>query len=160
MASLDVTVEPNSQTILGVARIQAPLEKVFHAYTDADLFKKWFVRGHDSRLHSYEAKNGGSWHIDELMPDGTSYSFCGSFHEVAVNERIIWTFEFLGIPERGHVSLERMDFIPIDELTTEIRTTSTFFSVADRDAMASSDMEAGWLQSLQALEKLINKEGL
>ena len=61
------------------------------------------------------ARSGGSWHLTEKSAEG-EYSFCGSYHEVAKNERI-WTFEFLGMPERGHVALERMDLVRIDDNT-------------------------------------------
>ena len=41
MATLEVTVPADSQNIFGVVRIQAPLDKVFRAYTDETLFAKW-----------------------------------------------------------------------------------------------------------------------
>ena len=156
MAKLTVTVPEKSQNIEGVIVINAPLEKVFNAYTQVDLFKKWFGRGNNLTVHAFEAKSGGSWHVAEQANDGT-YEFCGSFHEVAKNERIVWTFEFLGMPERGHVAIERADFKKIDDNTTELRTLSTYQTVADRDGMVQSGMEGGWRQSIEALEKLLNQ---
>jgi uncharacterized protein YndB with AHSA1/START domain len=156
VAKLTVTIPEQSQNIQGVAVIKAPLEKVFEAHTTADLFKRWFARGNDATVHQFDARTGGSWHLTERSTQG-EYSFCGSYHEVAKNERIIWTFEFLGMPERGHVALERMDFVRIDDRTTEIRTLSTYQSVADRDGMVQSGMEAGWRESLEAMEKLFEK---
>ena len=38
-----------------------------------------------------------------------------------------------------------------------IRTLSTYQTVADRDGMVQSGMEAGWRQGLEAMEKLLNK---
>ena len=124
MAKLTITVPEQSQNIQGVAVIKAPLEKVFEAHTNADLFKQWFARGNDATIHKFHARSGGAWHLTERSAEG-EYSFCGSYHEVAKNERIIWTFEFLGLPERGHVAIERMDLVRIDDKTTEIRTLST-----------------------------------
>ena len=124
MATLTLTVPEQSQNIQGVAVIKAPLEKVFEAHTNADLFKQWFARGNDATIHKFDARSGGAWHLTEKSAEG-EYSFCGSCHEVAKNERIIWTFEFLGLPERGHVAIERMDLVRIDDNTTEIRTLST-----------------------------------
>ncbi len=87
------------------------------------------MRGNEVLVKYYDGKTGGSWHIAEKDPEGNEYDFCGSYHEVATNERIIWTFEFLGMPERGHVSIERMDFVKVDDSTTEIHYHSTFMSL-------------------------------
>jgi uncharacterized protein YndB with AHSA1/START domain len=157
MAKLTVKIPENSQNIEGVARINAPIEKVYEAYTKKDLFRQWFTRGNDSVVTSFDAKSGGSWHILEKAPDGNAYEFAGSFHEVAPNERIIWTFEFLGLPERGHVALERMNLVKIDDNTTEVHSLSTYQTVADRDGMVQSGMESGWRESVEALEKLLTK---
>ena len=154
MAILEVTVPESSQNIIGVARIKAPRERVFEAYTNPDLFAKWWCRGNPMTIYRYDCKSGGYWHIAERTPGG-EHEFIGSFHEVAVNERIIQTFEYLGMPERGHVFLERSEFVAIDERTTEIRTLSTAQSQAERDGMVASGMEGGWRQSVEALGRLL-----
>lgn len=155
MASLKVTVPENSQNIEGIVTIAAPLEKVFEAYTDADLLAQWWGRGNPMKIHHYECRSGGAWHIAEIAGDGSEHAFAGCIHEVAENERIIQTFEYLGLPERGHVALERADFVAIDGNTTEIRTLSTFQTREDRDGMVASGMEGGWRQSIEALGRLI-----
>ncbi len=158
MASLTVAVpEDSKQNIESVVSINAPLEKVFDAHVNPDLFTKWFMRGNEVNVKHYEGKTGGSWHIAEKAEDGTEYDFCGSYHEVATNERIIWTFEFLGMPERGHVSIERIDFKKINDNTTEIHMHSTFMSQADRDGMIQSGMEDGYRESVEALGRLLEK---
>ena len=95
--------------------------------------------------------------VFEAYVDHGEHGFTGSIHEVATNERIIQTFEYLGLPERGHVALERADFAAVDPQTTEIRTLSTFQSREDRDGMVSSGMEAGWRQSVEALGRLVEE---
>ncbi len=157
MATLKVEVPANSQNILGTAMINAPLQKVFKAYTDKDLFPKWMGGGAKVTLHSFDAKNGGGFSMTNTDEQGNEFMFCGSFHEVADNERIIWTFEFLGLPERGHVALEKMTFHTIDENTTEIKTISTYQSQDDLKGMVESGMEDGWRQALESLEKIAQK---
>ena len=155
MADLKVKVPANTQNIEGVVTIRAPLEKVFAAYTDEKLFAQWWGRGNPLQIHRFECVTGGGWHLAECAKDGREHEFRGSFHEVALHERIIQTFEYLGMPERGHVSLERADFAAIDATTTEIRTLGTAQSREERDAMVASGMEAGWRQSVEALGKLL-----
>lgn len=107
MAKLKVTVPENSLDIIGEIEIKAPLEKVFEAYIKEEVFVKWFCRGNQVKVNKFEGKNGGVWDIEEKDPEGNEWGFYGVFHEIADNERIIWTFEFMGMGERGHVSLEK-----------------------------------------------------
>lgn len=154
MATLKVSVPEDSQNIEGVATIAAPLEKVFAAYTDPELLAKWWARGNPMTIRHLDCRTGGWWHVAEIA-DGNEYEFLGAIHEVVDCERIIQTFEFLGLPERGHVALQRSDFVAIDANTTEIRTLSTFQSREDRDGMVSSGAEGGWRQSVEALGRLL-----
>lgn len=158
MAHLKVTVPENSQNILGVVTINAPLKKVFEAYTKEELFTAWWCRGNSMQVHHFDCKDGGSWHIVERSEDGNEYEFAGCFHEVAQDIRIVQTFEFLGMPERGHVMLEKAEFVAIDNGTTEIRTHSTAMNQEDRDGMVASGMESGWRQSVEALGKLLESD--
>ena len=50
-----------------------------------------------------------------------------------------------------------MEFKAIDDNTTEIRTTSTYQSVEDRDGMVESGMEDGWRQSIEGIEKVASE---
>ncbi len=157
MATLKVELPENSQNILGTTTINAPLEKVFRAYVDKDMFSKWIGGDIAAKVNvdTFDARSGGSWHMANTDKEDNVWQFGGSYHEVAKNERIIWTFEFLGMPVRGHVALERMDFVRVDDNTTEIRTTSTYQSVAERDNMVESGMEDGWRSSVETLEKVL-----
>lgn len=138
MVHLKVIVSENSQNILGSVTINASLGRVFEAYTKEELFASWWCRGNPMKVYHFDCKDGGSWHIAERSEDGNEYEFTGCFHEVAKDERIVQTFEFLGMPERGHVMLEKAEFVAIDEHTTEIRTHSTAMSQEDRDGLEDS----------------------
>ncbi len=157
MATLKIELPENSQNILGTATINAPLEKVFAAYVNKEMFSKWIGGDIATKVNvdTFDARSGGSWHMVNMDKDGNAWPFGGSYHEVAKDERIIWTFEFLGMPERGHVALERMDFVRVNDNTTEIRTSSTYQSVVERDSMVESGMEDGWRSSVETLEKVL-----
>jgi uncharacterized protein YndB with AHSA1/START domain len=158
MATLKVTAPEHSQDIIGEVEINAPLEKVFEAFINKDLFIKWFCRGNTVTVNQFEGKDGGTWDIAERDPEGNEWGFYGVFHEIAPSERIIWTFEFMGIQERGHVSLERMEFTDAGDGTTKMKSISTFLTKEDRDGMVASGMEAGWRQSIEALEEVVNEK--
>lgn len=157
MATLKVEVPENSQNLVGVSTIKAPIAKVFEAYTNIELFKQWWSRGNEMKVYTFNPVSGGSWHIAE-QSNGGEWEFFGTFHEIAKNERIIQTFEFLGMPERGHVGLQAAHFKAIDETTTEITEIHTAQSVEDRDGMVESGMEDGWRQSVESLGKLLENK--
>ena len=62
------------------------------------------------------------------------------------------------MPERGHVSLEKMEFEKIDDGSTRMKSVSAFLTKEDRDGMVASGMEAGWRESVEALEKLVENK--
>ncbi len=108
MADLKVTAKPGSQNINSIVTIKVPKEKLFEAFTNPELFAKWCGSGHDLEVSCFDATSGGKWLVTERTPEGDSYAFLGSFYEIAAGERIIQTFEFDGLPEKGHVALERV----------------------------------------------------
>jgi uncharacterized protein YndB with AHSA1/START domain len=78
-------------------------------------------------------------------------------HEVTRPQRIISTFEFEGLPEPGHVSLETATFEELPDGKTSVTTKAIFQSVGDRDGMLQSDMEKGVNDSHDRLDELLAK---
>jgi uncharacterized protein YndB with AHSA1/START domain len=76
------------------------------------------------------------------------------YHDLQDPERIVYTFEFEGMP--GHVLLETIVFEDQDGRTL-MTDTSVFQSVADRDGMLQSGMESGAAESLDRLEAYLAK---
>lgn len=147
--------EPNIQTVILEGTFHAPVAKVFDAFVNPDKLVKWWGGHLATKVERYEARSGGSWRI--VQADDTSkYGFHGVFHEVTPNERIITTFEFEGLPEKGHAFLEATHFTEQDGKTT-VRTVHVFQSVADRDGMVESGMEIGCRAGNDILAKLVEQ---
>jgi uncharacterized protein YndB with AHSA1/START domain len=72
-------------------------------------------------------------------------------------ERIIQTFEFEGLPEKGHVTLETAMLEELPGGRTKIVMESVFRSLADRDGMLQSGMEGGLNDSFSRLVELLQK---
>jgi hypothetical protein len=81
--------------------------------------------------------------------------FSGSFHEVAGPERLIQTFEYEGLPEKGHVALETSRFEALPGNRTRVVIHSVFQSVADRDGMMMSGAETGVREGHERLDELL-----
>jgi len=76
---------------------------------------------------------------------------------VTAPERIIQTFEYEGLPEKGHVTLETATFKPLPGGRTKLLIESVFRNVADRDGMLQSGMEGGLNDSFSKLADLLNR---
>jgi uncharacterized protein YndB with AHSA1/START domain len=154
-----VTATPGESTIHIERIFDAPREKFYKVITNKELIPKWWVGpGYDVRCEEMEVREGGKWRHVQKMDDGAEFAFFGVYHEIAPNERIIQSFEFSGLPERGHVILEKMELEDVEGGKTKLKVTQSFFSVQDRDGMLASGMEVGLQKTYDTLEELLAKE--
>lgn len=108
-------------------------------------------------LVKFEPKTGGMWRYISKDKDGNEFGFHGVNHEVQAPERIIDTFEYEGLPEKGHVALQTARFMELPGGRTKVMIQVVFQSVADRDGMFQSGAEEGFTQSYERLEELLEK---
>lgn len=156
MSKATVTVNPGESTIHVERLFDAPREKVFKAMTTKELVEKWWLGpGYKVRVDEFDAREGGAWKFVQTADDGSEFAFYGTYHEVTAPERIVQTFEFSGLPERGHVSMEKMELHETEDGKTRMTVVSTFFSVEDRDGMVQSGMEDGMQNTYDALDKVL-----
>ena len=152
-----ITAEPGKQELFITREFDAPRELVFKAHTDPKLFVQWLgPHGYEMVLKTFEPVSGGRYRYIHKDQDGNEYGFNGTFHEMSV-ERMIQTFEFEGLPERGHVSLDSMTLDELPGKRTKITIHSVFQSVADRDGMIQSGMERGVREGHERLDGLLEK---
>lgn len=148
--------EPGKQEVTITREFDAPRELVFKAFTDPALYVKWLgPRGYAMKLEKFEPRSGGSWRYIHKNPEGLEFGFHGVYHEVHSPDLLIDTFEFEGLPEKGHVSLETARFEELPDDRTRLTIHSVFLSVADRDGQVSSGMEGGLKDSLDRLTELL-----
>jgi uncharacterized protein YndB with AHSA1/START domain len=83
---------------------------------------------------------------------GNEYIFHGVYHDVVPSERIVYTFEYEGVP--GHVILESGTLEEIDG-RTKFTGRSVFQSVEDRDGMFAAGMQEGARETYNRLEALL-----
>ncbi len=153
-----ITAEPGKQELLITREFDAPRELVFKAFTDPELYVQWLgPRDLTMTLETFEPKSGGSWRYIHRDKEGNAYAFHGINHEVTAPERIIGTFEFEGLPEQGHVTLETARFEALPGDRTKLTIQSVFQSVEDRDGMLQSGMEGGMNDSYARLDELLEK---
>lgn len=159
--STKITAEPGKQEIFITREFDAPRDLVFKAFVDPKLIVQWLLgprkHGLTMTLDKFEPRTGGVYRFIHRDQQGNEYAFHGSIHEVLTPERIVQTFEFEGLPEKGHVSLETARFEELPGGRTKLITQSVFQSVADRDGMLQSGMEEGVNDSYDRLDELLAK---
>jgi uncharacterized protein YndB with AHSA1/START domain len=155
MSDMKVVADPGTHEIAITRSFDAPRELVFKAFTDADAVRQWWgLNSTETIVDQLEARPGGRWRFVQRDRDGNEFGFHGVYHDLQAPERIVYTFEFEGMP--GHVLLETLVFEDQDG-RTQMTDTSVFQSVADRDGMLQSGMESGAAESMDRLDEYLAK---
>ena len=146
---------PSDREIRMTRVFNAPRELVFQAHIDPQHVPHWWgQRGSTTIVDVIDARPGGAWRFVQRDPEGNEYGFRGEFREVVPPERLVYTFEFEGMP--GHILVETVTFEEHHGKTT-VTSTALFDSVADRDGMLESGMESGATESWDRLEELLGR---
>jgi len=150
-----VTAEPGKQEVFITREFDAPRELVFKAHTDPKLYGQWLgPHGYEMILETFEPHSGGRYRYIHKDQNGNEFGFHGVFHEIS-EDLMIQTFEFEGLPEPGHVTLDTMRLEELPGGRTRITVQSLFQSVADRDGMVQSGMERGMREGYERLDELL-----
>ena len=150
-----ITVEHGKQELFITREFDAPRELVYRAHIAPDLYVQWLgPRGYEMVLETFEPYSGGRYRYIHKDKDGNEYGFHGVFHEMS-EDLMIQTFEFEGLPERGHVILDTMKLEELPGDRTKVTIQSVYQSVADRDGMVESGMERGVNEGYERLDELL-----
>ena len=143
--SVDTAVKP-SLTVK--RRLQAPPAKVFAAWTDPQKIVRWMGPG-DFKGHHAESdpRAGGRFYWAMKSPDGEDHEVSGTFREVVVDEKLVFTWAWKGTPDRQ--SLVTVLLKPDGGGTMLTLIHEQFFDEAARDGH-----QKGWSGSLDKLEGL------
>jgi uncharacterized protein YndB with AHSA1/START domain len=154
-----IRADPGRQELFIVREFDAPRELVFKVVMDPKMIPEWWgPRYFSTVVDKMDPRPGGQWRFINRSSDGKDYAFHGVYHEVHAPEFVIDTFEFEGIPETGHASMETMRLEELPGGRTRLTTQSVFQSVADRDATLQSGMEEGVKDTYNRLEELLMKK--
>ena len=154
----EIIAEPGKQELFIRREFDAPREIVFKAHVDPEIYVKWVgPRELIMKIENWEPYDGGSYRYTHER-GGHKYAFFGVNHEVHAPERIIGTFEFDGLPERGHVILGVSTFEELPGDRCCVVHQSVFRSINDRDGMIASGMERGVTEGYERLDELLAQE--
>lgn len=146
---------PSDREIVLTRQFDAPRALVFKAMTDPSAIPHWWgPRRYSTIVDEMDVRPGGRWRFINRDADGHEFAFHGEYREVVPPERLVYTFEFEGMP--GHVSLESITLEERDGKTTSVDVV-LFDSKADRDGTLESGMAGGATESMDRLEEFLRR---
>jgi uncharacterized protein YndB with AHSA1/START domain len=153
---------PSDTEIRGTRVLDAPPELVFKAYTDPEIIPQWWgPRRYATTVDKLDARPGGAWRFVHRTEDGGVFAFNGVFREVIPAKRLVFTFNYEGMP--GHEAVQTITLEPTADGKTIVTDNLQFSNRADRDGMLQSGMEDGAAESnerlTQVLQELKRKRG-
>ena len=114
----------DSRTLRLVHVFNAPIERVFAAWTDPEQFVQWMCPPGFGLDHcELDARTGGVWRVHGYKPDGSHFAKSGVYREVRQPERLVFTWAhhaddtFASL--RGHETTVELTFRAIGN-TTEL----------------------------------------
>lgn len=153
MDSKLVVTTPSDREIVMTRVFDAPRDLVFEAHTSCEHMSQWWgPKAYEIASCELDFHEGGAWRIVHRGSEGDEYGFRGEFREIVRPERIVWTFEFEGMP--GHISVQTATFEEKDG-KTRLTAVAEYASVEERDATLESGMAEGASETYDRLEEYV-----
>jgi uncharacterized protein YndB with AHSA1/START domain len=159
-----------SDNVFIITRVfEAPVEKVWQAWTDSEAFKKWWGPEHFSAPDAnLDVRVGGQYHASMQGPDGNKIWSGGTYKTVVPMQKLVVSDHFAD--EQGNVLDPTQvgmspDFpkesditISFEDLGGKTKLTIAYAPQSDAAyaAMKKTGMETGWNQSLDKLSESLN----
>ena len=147
----------SAQTILTLRRVfNAPIERVFEAWTKAGVLVNWFGPvGFTVTASDIDLRRGGAYLIALRSPEGMAIKHFGKYVEVTPPERLVFTWLLENQACNGCVNqcaetLVSIDFKRVDE-STEIRLTHEHLPNKE----AYDGHEFGWSSTFDSFEDFV-----
>jgi len=140
-------------------QFSAPIERVFAAWTDADVLARWFgPEGFVVTRSTVDLSVGGAYEIEIQSPDGQLIKHFGHYMEISVPNKLVFTWILedqacQGSEGQCAETLVSIAFTRIDQ-ATEITLTHEHLP----DQAAYDGHAFGWNSSFDSLEILCLKD--
>ena len=139
--------------------IDAPREKLFRAWTDANLLKQWFAPvPWTTPLAELDVRPGGASLIVMRGPDGNEFPNRGVYLEVIENERLVVTDAYTKAWEPSEKPFMTV-VLTFEDVGGKTRYTARVhhWTVADREAHEKMGFHQGWGQCADQLTALVTR---
>jgi len=134
--------------------LQAPAERIYRAFLDADAYAKWLPpNGFTCKVHQLDARVGGTYRATFTnFGTGNGHAFGGKYLELVPNERIRHDDQFED-PNLPGTMITTIELKPVS-VGTEVHIVQEGIP----DAIPLEACYLGWQESLVLLGKLVEAE--
>ena len=134
--------------------LQAPAERIYRAFLDADAYAKWLPpNGFTCKVHQLDARVGGTYRATFTnFGTGNGHAFGGKYLELVPNERIRHDDQFED-PNLPGTMITTIELKPVS-VGTEVHIVQEGIP----DAIPVEACYLGWQESLVLLGKLVEAE--
>jgi uncharacterized protein YndB with AHSA1/START domain len=156
MTKTSFTFHPDKPEIVIERIFDAPRELVFKMCTNPSFIPKWWgSRSFATTVEKMDLRVGGAWRFVQRDKAGKIYAFHGVYREIIPNEKIVYAFEFEDMP--GKLLTETVIFEDFDDDKTRMIDKPVFSTIADRDGMVKSGIEADAAETMDHFSDLLSK---
>ncbi len=150
-AKTNVQATDNKQEIVITREFDLPLELLFKAYKDPEIFEQWM----GTKVLKLENRKHGSYAFETSHNGTVMFSANGTIHEFLPNQRITRTFEMENSP--FPVQLEYLTFEKINEERSRLQIQIVFQSVEFRNQLLQMPFAQGINMAHNRLQEIVSK---
>ena len=146
------TVTSLPTTLIMKHTFNAPIERVFDAWTTPEVMGEFMGPGEIRAHASVDARVGGTFRIVMIKPDGEELVAVGTYRELNRPTRIVCTWEW----EEDDPALVKETLLSLDFSSRGEETELTLTHENFRDAQQRDNHANGWGQILAQLERVLD----
>jgi uncharacterized protein YndB with AHSA1/START domain len=157
-AATDIKPADDRELVL-IRLIDAPREKVYRAFTDAELLKQWFAPLPWTITEAeLDVRPGGTNRFVMRSPEGELYPNQGVYLDVVPNEKLVMTDAYTEAwtPSEKPFMTAILTFEDVGG-KTRYTARARHWSAADREAHEKMGFHEGWGQCADQLAALVAK---
>lgn len=131
----------------------APIERVFEAWTNAEVMANWFgPEGFSVSRSEVNLFVGGKYHLEICAPDGNKISHYGEYVEISEPYKLAFTWMLADQSCKGSEGITAQTLVSIEFKRSEQTTLLTLTHEQLPSKEAYDGHQFGWTSSLNALE--------
>jgi uncharacterized protein YndB with AHSA1/START domain len=152
-----IQAEEGKQDMLITREFDLPVELLFKAHADPELFAEWMSHEYGTtKVLKLENKKHGSWQFETVDANGNLlYGAGGVFHEFIMNKKITRTFESENTP--FDVQLEFLEFEKLTDDTSKLIMHIIYRTGALRDQLLKMPFAQGMNMAHNRLQNIVSK---
>ncbi len=161
MNKAQFTVSDDKKTLTVTRKFNAPVKKVWQAWTTQELLEQWWApKPWKAETKTFEFKVGGHWHYAMVGPKGEKHWGWMGYHKIDP-EKMFQGEDFFcddqGEPNKDLPNVDWTNQFADQGETTTVTITSVYNSPKDLETVMEMGMKEGLTMTLDQLEDLITK---